>query len=71
MKTLEFQSKGEEYGYLVYLPNNYDENKLYPLIVSLHGAGERGNGSSELRVLEKIGYSRYFKEGLLEVGWMR
>ena len=67
MKTLEFQAKGEEYGYLVYLPNNYDENKLYPLIVSLHGAGERGNGSSELRVLEKIGYSRYFKEGLLEV----
>ena len=67
MKTLEFQAKGEEYGYLVYLPNNYDENKVYPLIVSLHGAGERGNGSSELHVLEKIGYSRYFKEGLLEV----
>jgi len=29
-------------GYIVYLPQNYDARKSWPVIVFLHGAGERG-----------------------------
>ncbi|MBL3658199.1 PKD domain-containing protein [Fulvivirga sediminis] len=33
-------------GYLEYLPPNYDQNNnLYPLMIFLHGHGERGDGS--------------------------
>lgn len=31
--------------YCLYLPNGYDPQKTYPLIVFLHGVGERGDGS--------------------------
>lgn len=30
--------------YLEYLPEDFDENKKYPVIIYLHGAGERGPG---------------------------
>lgn len=45
--------------YLVYYPHDFDENKKYPVMFHLHGAGSRGNdfkafeGSSILKVLEK------------------
>ena len=29
--------------YRLYLPTNYDENKQYPVLVFMHGAGERGS----------------------------
>ena len=31
------------FEYAEYLPKDYDENKKYPLVFFLHGAGERGN----------------------------
>jgi predicted peptidase len=31
------------YRYLVYLPEGYDGRKAYPLVMFLHGAGERGS----------------------------
>jgi len=39
-------------NYLLYLPENYDQNKNYPLIVFLHGAGERGDN---LELVKKHG----------------
>lgn len=38
-------SKEVSLGYLLYLPQDYkqDGDKLFPLLVFLHGAGERGN----------------------------
>ncbi len=33
--------------YRLYLPSNYDENTKYPVILFLHGAGERGNDNKK------------------------
>lgn len=33
---------GATYKYLVYVPVNYDEQQSWPVILSLHGSGERG-----------------------------
>lgn len=37
-----FSRKGDTLHYRLLLPANYDAHKKYPLIVFLHGAGERG-----------------------------
>ncbi len=46
------------FGYLKYLPKGYDENKKYPLVIFLHGAGERGQ---DLENVAKHGYMKYVK----------
>ena len=33
----------EERGYLFHMPENYDSAKKYPVVLFLHGAGERGD----------------------------
>lgn len=38
------------FDYLVYLPTDYDKEKQYPLLVFLHGAGERGDDLTKLKV---------------------
>lgn len=35
--------KGEKMPYRLFLPPNYDPKKKYPLLLSFHGAGSRGN----------------------------
>ena len=42
-----FSHEGEALLYRALLPENYDENKSYPLILFLHGAGERGNDNEK------------------------
>lgn len=39
---------GAERDYYVYLPRDYDERAEWPVLLFLHGNGERGNGKSEL-----------------------
>jgi len=39
---------GAYWGYLEYLPSGYNNNEKFPLLISLHGIGEKGNGTSEL-----------------------
>lgn len=36
---------GHELPYRILYPKNYDKNKKYPLLLFLHGAGERGNNN--------------------------
>jgi predicted peptidase len=44
-----------EYGYYVYKPSGYDQNSYnYPLLVFLHGSGEKGNSYNDSANLEKI-----------------
>jgi len=49
-------SNGQFIGFWQYTPTDYnaDPNKKYPLIIFLHGIGERGNGTSDLPSL--LGY---------------
>lgn len=45
-KYQTYQDNGNEMGYRILLPKKYDENKKYPLLLFLHGAGERGNDNN-------------------------
>lgn len=40
-------SAGNILPYRILYPENYDKNKKYPLILFLHGAGERGNDNEK------------------------
>lgn len=42
--------------YLLHLPEGYDEREEWPLILFLHGAGERGDDLSKLRTHALPGY---------------
>ena len=48
---------GQERDYFLFLPKGYDTEKgrLWPVILFLHGGGERGNGKSDLDNLLKHG----------------
>lgn len=42
-----FMYEGMDLPYKISFPDNYDKNKQYPLLVFLHGAGERGNDNEK------------------------
>lgn len=43
----EFRADGVSLPYRILFPEQYDEQKKYPLILVLHGAGERGNDNEK------------------------
>lgn len=47
------------FGYVRYLPKDFDPNQKYPLVMFLHGAGERGE---DLDVAVRHGYMKYVRE---------
>lgn len=47
------------FKYVKYLPKDYDENKKYPLVFFLHGAGERGD---DLDLASRHGYAKHMRE---------
>ncbi|MDQ7817225.1 MAG: dienelactone hydrolase family protein [Melioribacteraceae bacterium] len=49
-----------ELNYLLYFPKDYSEDKSFPLLLFLHGAGERGN---DLNLVKKHGPSKLIEEG--------
>ena len=49
-----------EMSYLRSLPRNYDEQDAWPLVLFLHGAGERGN---DLELVKKHGPPKLIEEG--------
>lgn len=49
-----------EMDYLLYLPKNYDEQESWPLVLFLHGAGERGDN---LELVKKHGPPKLVSEG--------
>jgi beta-lactamase class A/poly(3-hydroxybutyrate) depolymerase len=46
-KNASFMVNGYTLPYQIMFPENYDEAKQYPLLVFLHGAGERGNDNQK------------------------
>ena len=46
-KSASFMMNGYSLSYQVMFPENYDSTKQYPLIVFLHGAGERGDDNNK------------------------
>lgn len=40
-------AKGDTLRYRLLLPENYDSTKMYPLVLFLHGAGERGSDNKK------------------------
>ena len=47
-------------GYLLYLPKDYEKQELWPLVLFLHGAGERGE---DLELVKKHGPPKLIGEG--------
>lgn len=51
-------------GYLEYLPSDYQTSgKKYPLMIFLHGLGERGNGTTDLYKVATHGPPKHIKNG--------
>ncbi len=46
--------------YLIYLPHNYNSKEKFPLVLFLHGSGERGN---DIKKVEAHGLPKLVKEG--------
>ena len=42
-----FVSNGDTLNYRIMLPKDFDESKSYPLVLFLHGAGERGSDNEK------------------------
>ena len=53
-------TKKVELDYLLYLPKNYNKEEKFPLLIFLHGAGERGD---DVAVAGRHGPFKYAKEG--------
>ena len=49
-----------EMDYLLYLPQDYDKQQSWPLVLFLHGAGERGD---DLELVKKHGPPKLISEG--------
>ncbi|VBB47965.1 conserved exported hypothetical protein [uncultured Paludibacter sp.] len=43
----EFIYKGDTLKYRVLFPDNYDKTRTYPIVLFLHGSGERGNDNEK------------------------
>lgn len=60
MKRIEHREEGWIFPFVEYSPE-VKSNKM-PLIVQLHGAGERGTGKEDIKAVDLYGFSKYLKE---------
>lgn len=49
-------------GFYEAVPPKYDTTKKYPLLIFMHGGGERGNGSSELPLVTNVGVAKLLSD---------
>jgi len=47
--NMKYSGEGFTIKYLLYLPPDYNEEKEYPLVLFLHGSGERGRSLSKVK----------------------
>ncbi len=66
-KAFVLESTNSPYGFFAYTPGGYDDNDAeYPLLVFLHGKGERGNSASDpnkLDIVLRNGPPKLIKKG--------
>ncbi|EGK01587.1 MULTISPECIES: dienelactone hydrolase family protein [Dysgonomonas] len=60
-KNASYMVNGYALPYLVMYPENYDATKQYPLVVMLHGAGERGDDNQKQLTHGKQFLSEHFQ----------
>jgi hypothetical protein len=59
-----YAANGQYIGFFQFLPEGYAKSSVkYPLIISLHGIGEKGNGTTELDKVQCCGIPAYIKGG--------
>lgn len=56
-------SNGVNIGFYQFTPKDYNNGQKHPVIIFLHGIGERGNGGSELNRVAKQGIPKLIKKG--------
>jgi len=56
-------SNGTRIGFYEFRPANYGKVSKQPLIIFLHGVGERGNGGSDLPRVAKVGIAKLIAKG--------
>src|SRR5678816_4190256 len=55
-------ANGERIGFLEYRPPDYSGPK-HPMIIFLHGIGEKGNGTTQLKKVNCCGIPSYIRRG--------
>lgn len=61
MIRTEHREKDWKFPFVEYSPSNKTAEKL-PLIIQLHGAGERGNGGDDLSLVDVHGFSKIVRD---------
>ncbi len=56
-------ANGQFIGFYQYTPTDYTTSKKYPVIIFLHGVGEKGNGTTELSRVAGLGVPGAIKNG--------
>ena len=62
MKRIEHNESGWIFPFVEYTPTEKSKGKL-PLIIQLHGAGERGEGNGDLSLVDVHGFSKMLQNG--------
>ena len=60
MNRIEHREEGSIFPFVEYSPKNRGEG--LPIIIQLHGAGERGNGGADLSLVDVHGFSKVISE---------
>lgn len=64
MRRIEHNEKIWEFPFVEYVCDNAD--KKLPLVIQLHGAGERGNGNDQLYLVDVHGFSKVVRDEAFE-----
>ncbi|WKN42320.1 PA14 domain-containing protein [Tunicatimonas pelagia] len=56
-------STSAAFGYYEYLPTNYNSSDKFPVLIFLHGIGEKGNGTTQLNRVLRVGPPKEINDG--------
>lgn len=62
MKRIEHNTGDFIFPFVEYSPKEMNDSEKLPLIIQLHGAGERGNGKEDLHLVDVHGFSKHIKD---------